>query len=205
MRQFNPMLLPIIEKEVKKRLDANIIVPLRYLDWVANLVLVRKKNDEIRLRVYFRNLNKCSLKENYPLPKMDHILQKVVGTQIISLLDGYSRYNKISIFEEDKKKTSFITPWGTLMYDKIPLYLMNAGANFQRSIDIAFVGEKYKFMVIYLDDITIFLKYDDEQLQHLKNTFEKCRIYDISLNPNKSQFSMHEGKVLGNIVFVGGI
>jgi hypothetical protein len=73
-RQFNPLLLPIIEKELKRLLDAKIIVPLRYSEWVANLVPVRNKSGEIRLYVDFRNLNRCSLKDNYPLPKMDHIL-----------------------------------------------------------------------------------------------------------------------------------
>jgi hypothetical protein len=74
IRQFNPMLMSIIEKELKKMLDANIIVPLMYSNWVANLLPIRKKSGEIRLCVDFKNLNKCSLKENYPLPKMDHIL-----------------------------------------------------------------------------------------------------------------------------------
>ena len=67
-------MFPIIEKEVKNLLDAKIIVPLRYSEWVANLVPIKKKNGEIRLCVDFRNLNRCSLKENYPLPKIDHIL-----------------------------------------------------------------------------------------------------------------------------------
>jgi hypothetical protein len=79
LRQINPILLPVIEKEVKKLLDAKIIIPLRYSEWVANLVLVRKKNGEIRLCVDFINLNRSSLKDNYPLPKMDHVLEKVVG------------------------------------------------------------------------------------------------------------------------------
>jgi hypothetical protein len=64
-------------------------------------------------------------------------------------------------------------------------------------------GEKDKFIVIYLDDITIFSKSDDEHLQHLKQTFKKCRRYGISLNPNKSHFAMHEGKILGHIVSEG--
>jgi hypothetical protein len=110
IRQFNPMLMSIIEKEMKRMLDAKIIVPLRYSNWVANLVPVRKKNGEIRLCVDFRNLNKCSLKDNYPLPKMDHILQRVVGAHKISLLDGYSGYNQIAVCEEDKEKTTFTTP-----------------------------------------------------------------------------------------------
>jgi hypothetical protein len=121
------------------------------------------------------------------------------------MLDGYSGYNQIAVFEEDKKKTSFTTPWGTFMYNKMPFGLMNAGATFQREMDIAFIGEKDKFIVIYLDDITIFSKSDDEHLQHLKQTFKKCRRYDISLNPKKSHFSMHEGNLLGHIVSTGGI
>ena len=170
---------------------------------MANLVPVRKKNGEIRMCVDFRNMNMCSLKENYPLPKMDHILQKVVGSQRIYMLDGYSGYNQISIFEEDKKKTAFTTPWGTFMYDKIPFGFMNTEATFQRAMDIAFVGEKYKFMVIYLDDITVVSKFDEEHLHHLKHTFKKCRRYGISLNPKKSYFSMHKGNLLCHFVFEG--
>ena len=83
------MLLPIIEKEMKRLLNVKIIVPLRYSEWVANLVPVRKKNGEIRICVDFRIMNMCSLKDNYPLPKMDHILKIVVGAQRISMLDGY--------------------------------------------------------------------------------------------------------------------
>ena len=80
LRRINPTLLPVIEKEVRKLLDAKIIVPLQYSTWVANLVPVRKKNGEIRLCVDFRNLNISSLKDNYPVPKIDQILQKLVGS-----------------------------------------------------------------------------------------------------------------------------
>jgi hypothetical protein len=73
LRSFNPMLLPTMEREIKKLLDDRIIIPLRYLEWIENLVSVRKKNGEIRLYVDFKNLNKCSRKENYLLPKMEHI------------------------------------------------------------------------------------------------------------------------------------
>jgi hypothetical protein len=172
---------------------------------VANLVPVRKKNRDILLCVDFQNINKCSLKDNYPLPKMDHILQRVVGSHKISLLHGYSSYNQIAVCEEDKEKTIFTTPWGTFMYDKMPFGIMNARATFQRAMDIAFVGEKDKFMVIYLDDITIFSKSDDEHLQHLEEVFRKCKSYRISLNPSKSHFAMPEGKLLGHIISAGGI
>jgi hypothetical protein len=88
--QINPMLLPIMEREVKKLLHAQIIVPLRYSEWVANLVPIRKKDGEIRLFVDFRNLNKSSQKDNYPLPKMEHILQREIEASKISMIDGFS-------------------------------------------------------------------------------------------------------------------
>ena len=91
------------------------------------------------------------------------------------------------------------------MYHKMPFGLMNTEATFQRAMDIAFVGEKDKFMVIYLDDITIFSKSDDEHLQHLEQVFKKCRRYGISMNPRKSHFSMPEGKLLGHIISTRGI
>ena len=78
----------------------------------------------------FRNLNKVSMKDNYPFPKMDHILQKVVGAERISMMDGFSGYNQIKVLPEDQEKTTFTTPWGTFMYAKMPFGLMNAGATF---------------------------------------------------------------------------
>jgi hypothetical protein len=87
------MLLPIMEREVKKLLDSHIIMPLRYSEWVANLVTVRKKSGEIRLCADFRNLNRISKKDNYPLSKMEHILQRVTGASRLSMIDGFLGYN----------------------------------------------------------------------------------------------------------------
>lgn len=84
------------------------------------------------------------------------------------MLDGFSGYNKISLHPEDQEKTTFTTPWGTFMYAKMHFGLMNAGATFQRAMDIAFSEENDKFVVIYLDDITRYSGYDEQQLQHLK-------------------------------------
>ena len=89
---------------MKKLSDAKIIVPLRYSSWVANLVPVRKKNGEIRLCVDFRNLNKSCLKDNYSLPKIDQILQRVVGAHRISMIDGFYGYNQIAVQPEDQEK-----------------------------------------------------------------------------------------------------
>ena len=121
------------------------------------------------------------------------------------MVDGFSGYNQIAMHPYDKEKTAFTTPWGTFMYDKIPFGLMNAGATFKRAMDIAFLGERYKFVVIYLDDLTVFSQSDDEHLKHLKQTFLKCRKYVLSLNPKKSHFAIQEGKLLGHLVSVDGI
>jgi hypothetical protein len=108
----------------------------------------------------------------------------------MSFIDGFSVYNQIVVHLDDREKTTFTTPWGTFMYENMPFGLMNAGASFQRSMDIAFVGEKDNFFLIYLDDITVFSSSHEDHLQHLRKTFLKCRRYGISLNPKKSNFAL---------------
>eukprot|EP00253_Pinus_taeda_P006472 PITA_06472 len=137
LRRINPKLLPSIEKEVNRLYKLGIIVPIQFSDWISNLVPVRKKTSEIRLCIDFRNLNKVSLKDNYPLAKMDHILQRVVGASRMSLLDGYSGYNQILVHEDDRDKTAFTTPWGTFHYAKMPFdeeHLYHLKIVFQRCI-----------------------------------------------------------------------
>lgn len=85
----------------------------------------KKRTREIRLCIDLINLNKVSLKDNYPLPKMDHIWQKVVGSSRISLSDGFLGYNQVLVHPDDQDKTTFNTPWGTFMHVKIPFGLMN--------------------------------------------------------------------------------
>ncbi len=150
-------------------------------------------------------MNKCSRKDNYPFPKMEHILQKVSEASVMSFIDGFSGYNQIVVHLEGREKTAFTTPWGTFMYHKIPFGFMNVGETFQRAMDIAFVGEKDKFVLIYLDDITVFSHSHSDHLLHLRKAFEKCRKYGISLNPKKSFFALKEGKLLGHIVSSEGV
>jgi hypothetical protein len=91
------------------------------------------------------------------------------------------------------------------MYEKMPFGLMNAGETFQREMDITFVGEKDKFVLIYIDDITVFSGSHEHHLQHSRKTFLKCRRYVISLNLKKSNFVLKEGKLLGHIVSANGV
>ena len=125
---------------------------------------VRKKNGDIRICIYFRNLNKASLKDNFPLPTMKQILQSVAGSELMSFLDGFSGYNQVLVHPHDQLKTTFRTKWGTYAYQKMPFGLINAGATFQRAMDTAFKGLINRTVVIYLDDITVFSK---ERYNHL--------------------------------------
>ena len=140
-----------------------------------------------------------------PLPKMDHILQRVVGSKRISFLDGFSGYNQVLVLPSDQHKTAFTIPYGTFMYVKIPFGLMNVGATFQRAMYISFSEEIGHFTVIYLDDIIVYSKNDEEHLAHLRRVFEKCRKYGLSLNPKKTLFGLQEGKFLGHIIPEEGI
>ena len=107
-------------------MDGKIIFKVRHSEWVSNLVLVRKKSGEIRLCVDFRNLNRASNKDNYPVPPMEQILQMVLGSELFSLLDGFFGYNQVLVAEEDWLKNTFRTKWGTFVYRRMPFGLINA-------------------------------------------------------------------------------
>ena len=87
------------------------------------------------------------------------------------LFRSFFGYNQVVVFPSDQHKNAFTTPWGTFMYVKMPFGLMNAGATFQMAMDIAFSEDIGYFIIIYLDDITIYSKNDEEHSVHLRNIF----------------------------------
>jgi hypothetical protein len=102
-------------------------------------------------------------------------------------------------------KTTFRTKWGTYTYRRIPFGLVNVGATFQRDMDIAFKGLISQSMVVYLDDVTVYSKKKEDHPKHLKQIFERCRKYGISLNPKKTIFVVSEGILLGHVISKDGI
>ena len=106
---------------------------------------------------------------------------------------------------EDRLTTMFRTKWGTYSYRKMPFGLINAGASFQCAMDIAFRGLLGRFVVVYLDDVMVFSKKRKEHIIHLKQIFDRCRRYGISLNPKKSILCATEGKLLGFVVSKDGM
>lgn len=136
---------------------------------------------------------------------MEHILKSVVGSDLMSFLDSFSRYNQISVHPDDQLKITFRTKWGTYAYQNMPFGLINAGAKFQRVMDIAFKGIVNKSVVIYLDDITVYSQKRSNHFKDLKQIFRRYQKYGISLNPKKSFFALSEGKLLRFIVSKFGI
>jgi hypothetical protein len=136
---------------------------------------------------------------------METLLQRVTGSKIMSMLDGFSGYNQVLVSKEDQNKTTFTTPWGTFEYLRMSFGLLNAGATFQRAMDFAFKELMGKIIEIYQDDLTVFSKDRSQHVSHLRQVFERCRKYGISLNPAKSIMGVDEGKLLGHIIAKDGV
>jgi hypothetical protein len=137
-RPINPALEATIRKEVEKLINAHIIFSIKYSEWVYNMVHVWKKNGGIYLCVYFHAFNRASIKDNFPLPNMEMILQQVAGSKMMSLLDDFYGYSQIRFKRTDKYKSNFKTRWGNFVYEQIYFGLTNAGATFQRAMQIYF-------------------------------------------------------------------
>jgi len=155
IRIMNPKLKPLVKVELEKFKKFGIKYPIRHSDWLSNPVIVRKKTGEIRMCVDFKDLNKSSVKDNYHLPNMEFLLQQVTGSTCMSMLDGFSRYNQVLVVEEDRAKTTFITPWETNAYARMSFGLCNAENTLERAMDHSFNGLIGKFMVDYQDDLTV--------------------------------------------------
>jgi hypothetical protein len=204
-RMMNPKLKSLVNIELEKLNKSRIIYPIRHSNWLSNPMIVRNKSGEIHMCVDFRDLNKESIQDNYPLPNMEFLLHQVTRLACMSILDGFSGYNQVLIVEEDKAKTTFITPWETYAYARIPFGLKNVGATFQRAMDHAFSGLIGKFMEDYKHDLTVHSKTRGDHIHQLRFFFDTCRLYGVSLNPNKSLFTVTQGKLLGHIVCKEGI
>jgi hypothetical protein len=135
--------------EVEKLLKAGFIYPVALTDWVYNLVLVNKKQGTICVYVDYRDVNRACPKDNFPTPFIDQIMDDCAGSEIFSLIEGFSRYNQINILLTDQHKTTFICPWGTFSYRKLPFGLKNVGATFQWAMSYYFHDIKCCNPIIY--------------------------------------------------------
>jgi hypothetical protein len=166
---------------------------------VSNPVLVNKKQGTIRVCTDLYDLNKACLKENFPTPFIYQIVDECAGYEVFSFMDGFSRYNQIQIKPEDQHKTTFIFPWGTFSYRKMPFGLKNVGATFQRTMSFSFHDLKH-LVEAYIDDLASRSRKRADHPTHLRLIFERCRYYQIRLNPEKCSLCVTSGHILGFIV-----
>jgi hypothetical protein len=138
-------------------LAAGIIFPVDEAEWISPIVIQRKKGiDDIRVCVDYRSLNSTCVHDPFPTPFSDEVLDQVVGNEAYSFTDGFSGYHQVRIVEEDKRKTTFTTEWGSFSYNVMPFGLKNAPVVFSRIVIVAFHDFIHKFLEVYMDDWTMY-------------------------------------------------
>jgi hypothetical protein len=188
--------------EVKRLLSAGVIREVKYLEWLANTVLVKKANGKWRMCVDFTDLNKVCPKDKFPLPRIDSLVDATASLELMSLLDCYSGYHQIWMKKEDEPKTSFITPNGTYCYLRMPEGLKNAGGSFSRMTTKVLHSQIGRNVLTYVDDIIVKSMKQENYITDLQETFAKA---GLKLNPEKCVFGVKKSKFLGCLVSMKGV
>ena len=144
-----------VKAEVQRLLDANVIREVKYPTWLANTVPVKKKNGKWRMCIDFTDLYKACPKDDFPLPRIDRVVDDAANSQLMSLLDCFSGYHHIWMRKEDEDKTSFITPFGTYCFVRMPEGLKNAGQSFSRMSSVVLEHQLRRNVLAYVDDIVV--------------------------------------------------
>jgi hypothetical protein len=157
--------------EVQRLLDGGFIREVYYPSWLANIVMVKKKNGKWRMCTDFTILNKCFQNDDFPLSRIDEVVDPAIGYEIMALLECFSRYHQIWLREEDQEKTSFIMPFGTYCYLRMPEGLKNAGPTFYRMMKVILKEQLERNAFAYVNDIVVTSKKRETQVQDLAETF----------------------------------
>ena len=192
------------EKYVKEQLEAGTIRPSNSA-WSSPLVMVRKKSGEIRVCVDYRKLNERTVKDAYPLPRIDMCLDCLSSAKIFSTVDLQSAYMQLEVEEEDRHKTAFITKSGLWEYNVLPFGLCNAPSSFQRCMELIFRGLQWEILLIYLDDIIIMSQDHESHFKRLDIVFSKLQEAGLKMKPSKCELFKSEVLFLGHIVGQDGI
>eukprot|EP00253_Pinus_taeda_P035396 PITA_35396 len=173
--------------------------------WVSPLVIVPKKNGKWRVCIDYRELNKATLKDHFPLPVIDQVLDTLAVKKYFSFLDGFSGYNQIQVAPKDQDKTTFTYPWGTFAYRVLPFGLCNAPATFQRVVLGIFSDLIHDCVEVYMDDFTVYGDSFEEALENLEKFLIRCKETNISVSHEKCFMMFTEGIVLGHHILGDGI
>ena len=158
-----------------------------------------------RICIDYRKLNKATRKDHFPLPFLDHMLDRLARHEYYYFLDGYSGYNQIAIAPEDQEKTTFKCLYGTFAFRRMPFRLCNTPSTFQRCMMPIFSDMVEKTIEVFMDDFSVLGSSFDDCLEKLRTVLVKCKETNLMLNWEKCHFMVQEGIVLGHRISIRGI
>lgn len=189
-----------LEELLKKGLIRPSVSP-----WGSPVIFVKKKDGSLRLCIDYRQLNKVTIKNRYPLPRIDDLFDQVKGARIFSKIDLKSGYHQLRIQEADIHKTTFRTRYGHYEFTVVPFGLTNTPSVFMSLMNGVFRTFLDKFIVVFLDDILVFSNSVEEHEQHLAQVLDCLRKKKLYANPEKCEFFKTEICYLGHIISGEGI
>jgi hypothetical protein len=173
--------------------------------WGAPVLFVKNKDGTLRLCIDFRQLHKVTIKNKYPLPRIDDLFDQLKNAKIFSKIDLKSGYHKVRIKDEDINKTSFRTRYRHYEFRVVSFGLSNAPHVFMCLMDGVFREYLDKFVIVFLDDILIYSKSEEEHEKHLKMVLQVLREHQLYAKLSKCSFYQNQIHYLGHIIFEEGI
>lgn len=193
-----------IRKQIKEMLHDDVIEPSQS-PWASPVVLVKKRDNTLRLCVDYRRLNKVTRKDVYPLPRIDDALDRLCNARYFSSMDLKSGYWQLEVDERDREKIAFITPDGLYQFKVMPFGLCTAPATFQRVMDTVLAGLKWQTCLVYLDDVIVFASTFKEHLSRLEVVLRAIKSSGLTLKSEKCRFAYEQLKFLGHVVSSAGV
>ena len=194
-----------VKNEVAKLKQAGAIKEVFYPEWLANIVVVKKKTGKWRVCVDSTDLNKACPKNPFPMPQIDQLVDATVGHPRMSFLNAFQGYHQIALAVDDQEKIAFVTPIENYHYKVMPFGLKNVGATYQRMMTSMFEPQLGKNIDIYIDDMVVKSKVESDHVNDLRNIFDILRRYKLRLNASKCSFGVGSRKFLGYMVTHRGI
>ena len=190
------------DAEVQRMLKAGVITPSN-AEWASPVILVPKPDGSLRFCVDYRKLNSITVRDSYPMPRMDECIDSLGSATIFSTLDCNSGYWQLPVAEKDQAKTTFTCHSGSFKFVRLPFGLRNAPATFQRAMDIILSRVRWKSVLVYLDDIIVFSREESEHLRHLEQVLALLQEAGATLRLAKCSFFQKQVKYLGHIIRPG--
>jgi hypothetical protein len=198
-----PAELAELKKQLQELLDKGFICPSTS-PWGCPALFV-KKDESLRLCIDYRILNAVTIKNKYPLPRIDVLFNQLVGAKVFSKIDLRSGYHQIKIQASDIPKTAFLTRYGMYEYLVMSFGLTNAPAYFMYLMNSVFMPELDKFVVVFIDDILVYSKNEEEHVGHLDVVLQRLREHRLYAKLSKCDFWLKEIKFLGHTISQVGI